>query len=293
MASVRIDVERILCPVDLSEASARALGLAVRLAASFDARVDVLHVLEPPPANGQAWEPDRAVRRRASQALARLSVPLRDSGVPIEMRLLEGEPWRVIVGEAGGLPADLLVIGTHGRGGFEHLLLGSVAEKVLRRAPCPVLTVGRAASAGPGFRRILCALDLTGASQDTVGTALFLAHEHAERLTLLHVLEAGEAATARAGLAAAAPQGVRPLCPLEERVEVGKPWHVIVRVARELDADLIVMGFHSQGSTSRLLFGSTVNQVVRRAGCPVLVVRERISLASGRDSTAAAKSERT
>ena len=74
--------------------------------------------------------------------LAQFVEPFLGEGVPIETRVVEGDPWRVIRDEALALPADLLVMGTHGRSGFEHLLLGSVTEKVLRRAPCPVLTLG-------------------------------------------------------------------------------------------------------------------------------------------------------
>ena len=107
--------------------------------------------------------------------------------------LREGEAWREIRARAAELPADLVVMGTHGRSGFEHLLLGSVSEKVLHRAPCPVLTVchdeARPWREAALFRRILCAVDLSDSTPLTVAFALSLAAEQQAELTLLHVLE--------------------------------------------------------------------------------------------------------
>jgi nucleotide-binding universal stress UspA family protein len=196
------------------------------------------------------------------------------------------------------LAADLVVMGTHGRGGFEHLLLGSVAEKVLRRATCPVLTVGRAAAsthAGPLFRRILCAMDLTEDAAPALEMALSLAEENMAELTLLHVLEGlpGQAgpsrykelpqvvrirkelfAEAAKRLSRSVSQEARDFCTVKERVEEGAPWREVLQVAEETRAEIIVMGAHSRGALSQAFFGSTVNQVVRSATCPVLVTRQ-------------------
>ena len=225
--------------------------------------------------------------------------PFLGEGVPIETKVLEGDPWRVIREEAEALPADLLVMGTHGRSGFEHLLLGSVTEKVLRRAPCPVLTVGEVPPhprKGPLFRRIVCAADLTEASERTLEVALSLASENDARITLLHVVESlpGETGSrlylavpeigplrrdlvdqARAQLRQAVPDAARDFCSVSERVETGSAWSEILRVADETDADLIVMGAHARGGMARMLFGSTASHVVRRATCPVLVIHEK------------------
>jgi nucleotide-binding universal stress UspA family protein len=308
MATTRIDIDRILCPVDFSEFSAPALERAVRLGEWFEARVEVLNVIpyQPfamPAGMGPAYFPDPlevtpAQRNQAARNMADLVEPLLGEGVPIVTKVLEGEPWRVILEEAKGVPADLLVIGTHGRSGFEQLLLGSVTEKVLRRAPCPVLTVGRVRPhprKGPLFRRILCAADLTRASQQTLDVALSLATENDAQITLLHVMEtlsgnnvAGLAravpelepvshemvAEARAELRKAVPHPVRVFCEVTERVETGAPWSEILRVADQMDAELIVMGAHATGAVGRMLFGSTTSQVVRRAHCPVLIIQE-------------------
>ena len=225
--------------------------------------------------------------------------PFLDEGALIVTKVLDGDPWRVIIDEATATPADLLVIGTHGRSGFEKLLLGSVTEKVVRRAPCPVLTVGhvRAHSRkGPLFHRILCAADLTQASQQTLEMALALATENDAQITLLHVMDALSGsnaaalatgvrepvarqlvASARDELRKAVPNDVRTFCEVTDRVETGTPWTEILRVAEQMDAELIVMGAHATGVAGQLLFGSTTNHVVRRANCPVLIIPESLT----------------
>jgi nucleotide-binding universal stress UspA family protein len=203
-------------------------------------------------------------------------------GAPIETRLVEGDPWREIKAAAEALPADLVVMGTHGRSGFERLLLGSVTEKVLRTAPCPVLTVGTedgASPAGPLFRRILCAADLTQASERTLDMAASLAEESLARVTLLHVVEGLGLALveeARERLQRAG-NVARRFRDVSERVETGTAWREILRVAEESRAELIVLGAHVHGALGRLFLGSTANQVVRHAPCPVLVVRETLA----------------
>jgi nucleotide-binding universal stress UspA family protein len=305
MAPARIDIERILCPVDFSEFSSRALERAVRLGNWFEARVEALHVIPfvMPAGAGLPYFPapvaaTAAQREQAGRDLDRFVEPFLGEGVAIETRVREGDPWRVIREEAEALPADLVVMGTHGRGGFEHLLLGSVTEKVLRKVSCPVLTVGNVSPhprKGPLFRRILCAADLSAASEHSLDMALSLAGENDARITLLHVVESvpGETGArlylavpeigplrhelmeqARARLREAVPDTARDFCDVGERVEAGTAWREILRVAEEMDADLIVMGAHARGPIGRVIFGSTANHVVRQAACPVLVVRE-------------------
>lgn len=321
MAPSRVRIERILCPTDFSEFSARALRRGARLGSWFDARVTALHVIPPSPwLVDAAYTPEmpvsaellRARRAHEEKELARSIAPLLDEGAPIETRLAVGEPWREIQAEAEALPADLVVMGTHGRSGFQHLLLGSVTEKVLRRAPCPVLTIGAtetASSCRPLFRRILCATDLTAASEGAVDLALSFAEENLARVTLLHVVEGllGEAgpeiyrpvpeiapfrnalvhqAMERLDRAAQARRG---FCELRAQVETGKAWRTILKAAQEMYADLIVVGAHVQGGFGRRLLGSTADQVVRHAFCPVLVVREAlVRHASSADSMVAA-----
>lgn len=140
------DIQRILVPVDFSETSKRALEYASFFASRFDAKLDVLNVWGPSEYQGD----DMVVLTRGEPELT-LSTFLRNhadqqlteflEGVPHVNRMLEtGEPAQVIAKVAGEGKYDLVVMGTHGRTGLSHLLMGSVAEKVVRTAPCPVLT---------------------------------------------------------------------------------------------------------------------------------------------------------
>jgi nucleotide-binding universal stress UspA family protein len=193
------------------------------------------------------------------------------------------------------------VMGTHGTSGFEHLLLGSVTERVLRKAPCPVLTVpprAQATSQLP-FRRVLCAVDFSDSSLAALDLAFSLAQEAEAALTLLHVIEwpwtepppprladlPPEQAAALAEyrrylvksasdrLNALVPDSVRDRCQPASRIAHGKSYAEILRVASADGADLIVMGIHGRNAVDLMLFGSTTNQVVRRATCPVLTLR--------------------
>lgn len=122
-------VRRILVPVDFSPCSSAAISYAVRLADRLGAEISVLHVTERAPDAERRQDLDRFVDPHRSER-----VPLR--AVVVEDRAADG-----IVREATGGGYDLIVIGTHGRSGLQQLLVGSVAAEVVRRAPCPVLTV--------------------------------------------------------------------------------------------------------------------------------------------------------
>jgi nucleotide-binding universal stress UspA family protein len=126
--------------------------MALRLARREGARLLLLHVLTPPspfsaggPPPASYLELLRAGRRAASRRLAQWRERARAAGARVEARLVEGGPTEQILRTGGRWRADLIVIGTHGRGGVRHFLMGSVAEQVVRRSPRPVLTVrGRA-----------------------------------------------------------------------------------------------------------------------------------------------------
>src|SRR5580765_3029647 len=182
------DIHRILCPVDLSEVSRQAIDHAVLLARWYDASITALHACNPvvmPSADFAVVQlpPNPAdiaeVGARVSQVFASAGAP--DAAVIVE----SGEPVDRILEHARTLPADLLVIGTHGAGGFEHLVLGSTTEKVLRKATCPVLTVpprARATSKLP-FKRLLCPVDFSDSSRAALDFAFSLAQEGDAELT--------------------------------------------------------------------------------------------------------------
>jgi nucleotide-binding universal stress UspA family protein len=134
-------VSVILHPTDFSERSDWAFHLACSLARDHGARLIVLHVFPPPVAHGEVVarrQPPR-YEEELRQMLKRLQPP--DPKVPIEHQLAEGEPVAEILRMARESGCDLIVMGTHGRSGIGRLLMGSVAEQVIRQAPCPVLTI--------------------------------------------------------------------------------------------------------------------------------------------------------
>jgi nucleotide-binding universal stress UspA family protein len=223
------------------------------------------------------------------------------SGVDVEAIVDLGQPAVRILERSDTAHIDLIVMGTHGAGGFEHLLLGSVAEKVLRKARCPVLTVPphtQSTSTLP-FRRLLCAVDFSESSLRGLELACSLAKESKAALTLLHVVEwpwheppppvledlpsdqAAALAEFRRYVQESAIERLKALIPDKDEgcsvtdplVVHGKPYIEILRVAAEVRADLIVMGVHGRNAADVMLFGSTTNQIVRRATCPVFTLR--------------------
>ena len=143
-----IEIKRILCPTDFSEFSEWALKLALPLARWYRSEISVMHVVprvlmhpEYFPYMQEPVLPSPDVRKQALEELDRFVETTRGIGIATEVVLEEGDSVEEILATAERLPADLIVMGTHGRRGFERLVLGSVAEKVLRKSPCPVLTV--------------------------------------------------------------------------------------------------------------------------------------------------------
>ena len=194
-----VSITRILCPVDFSEFSRHALDYAIGIARWYGAAVTALHVVPPitapaPPTGEGLYPPLVFSAEDLQQFHTELDVFAGVSDVPaLDTRVVQGNVTAEIVRLANELPADLLVMGTHGRSGFERLMLGSVTEKVLRKSPCPVLTVpAKAPVVVPVnglFDRVLCAVDFSPASLRALTLAQSLAGEAAARLCVLHVLE--------------------------------------------------------------------------------------------------------
>ena len=142
-----IEVRRILVPIDFSDHAAPVLEWAAHLAEEHDAELILLHAYHLPVEFQQIegaylpkdfWD---SVKGEAEQNLERVAEGLRTSGLAVRVVVCEGYPATVIEDEAIEQRADLVVIGTHGLSGLKHMLLGSIAERVVQKAPCPVLTV--------------------------------------------------------------------------------------------------------------------------------------------------------
>lgn len=305
-----IEIRRILCPIDFSDYSRRALDHAVAIARWYDSSVTVLHVFSAAPVAAYApgapgFQSIVLTKEDRDQLLAGIQRFIDEEAAPglsITPMLREGSSAPEILHEAERLPADLLVMGTHGRSGFERLLLGSITEKVLHKAPCPVLTVPRGASdavpAAPVFKRILCPVDFSPASIRALDYALSLAKEADAHLTVLHVLSpeleaSAEATEAMAGyeglslreyrrvreerlrqkLNETVPPDAAEYCTVETMIAHGKAGPDILRIAGDMQAELIVLGVEGRGRLDLAFFGSTSQHVVRHADCPVLTMR--------------------
>jgi nucleotide-binding universal stress UspA family protein len=142
-----IDIRRILVPIDFSEHAEHVIEWARHLAAEHASHLILLHVYHLPvefqQLEGAYLPPDfwANVKTEAEQTLERYVRELRERSLDVEAVVREGYPATVIVDEAEAQHADLIVIGTHGLSGLKHLLLGSIAERVVQKAPCPVLAV--------------------------------------------------------------------------------------------------------------------------------------------------------
>jgi universal stress protein A len=143
-----MDIRRILAPTDFSELSTQGLKSALELAQTFGAKLLLLHVVEPPAYPVEGIVPSHLgapllddLERQASNELAQILPEVQGSGVDVARRVAVGIPYRKIVEVAEEEKADLIVMTTHGRTGLSHLVMGSVAEKIVRTAPCPVLTM--------------------------------------------------------------------------------------------------------------------------------------------------------
>jgi nucleotide-binding universal stress UspA family protein len=292
---------RILCPVDLSDFSPLVLAHAVALARWYGAEVIALHVFAAwiPPADESTYPgwmlQVRDARESIERELQELVTPFLAAGVDVPLHRAEGDAAREIVRHAAEVHADLIVMGTHGRSGFDRLTLGSVAEKVLRKARCPVLTLPPGAprtTEGVAFGQILCPVDLSRSSEPALDLAVSLAAKAHGSVTALHVVEAldgdqelhgyKDVAEVRRHQCATAEQELREITTTRAAdvdvanvVVVGRPHREILRIASERGADLIVMGVRGRGPVDLTLFGSTTNQVVRRATCAVITVRRR------------------
>jgi len=296
----RVSIERVLCPIDFSDISHHALTHAAAIARWYEARLTLLYVF----VNLPALDLPPVVLDDSDRA--RLMGQMRDFAadvpreVSVDCQVQEGRLVHdAILAQVDATGSDLLVLGTHGRSGFERLFLGSVTEKVMRKATCPTLIVPpRAhdvADAPVEFPRILCPIDFSEGSLAALEYAINLAEEADGQLTLFHVTEMPAALTqepfvvedelarfhetavndARRKLTNLIPENARTYCTIDAAVVEGRAYREILRRAAEQKAALIVMGVHGRGALDLLLFGSTTHHVIRASTCPVLIVRQR------------------
>jgi nucleotide-binding universal stress UspA family protein len=267
----------ILCPVDFGELSAHALRHANLLAGCGNAKVIAIYAnwFEAPAyfTAGRVDELQKQFREALGEAERSLKAfvdsTLGESGDKVETRVVEALPADGIQELAGSTGADLIVMGTHGRTGFNRWMLGSVTERILRESPVPLLTV-RAAPRGP-VRRILSPIDGTEASRNAFRLAAGLGACFKAEITALYVHESGSAPSVP-DLCNWIPAEARERCNIRELVRHGDPAEEIVALASEEAFDLLVIERLTGGSLKALVLGTTTLRAVRHAPCPVLTV---------------------
>jgi nucleotide-binding universal stress UspA family protein len=292
-----MNVRKILCPIDFSAGSQQSMQLAVRLATEADAQLVLYHVwYVPPGAYTAGFMLSPSVFEEVSEAAQRgLDDAMKEAtsagATRVTTKLANGLPWTMIVGELEDPSYDLVVVGTHGRTGVARIVLGSVAEKIVRHAPCSVLVV-RPEGEIKSFTHILVLTDFSESSQNAANLAVTLVQPGGQGITLLHIVDVPVAYCGE-------PQAegfirdldthasvllekwatllrTRTTVPITVRSRIGSPGGQTLKVL-DLDPtiDLVVMGSHGRTGLARALLGSVAEKIVRYASCPVLVARKR------------------
>jgi nucleotide-binding universal stress UspA family protein len=288
-ARERIALKNILFATDFSPAAAAAAPIAIEIAQRYGAKIIGLHV-NPfdsyTAAAPEAWASmAEATERENKEDAQRLNEQLKD--IEHEVVIGEGNIWEVISSQIKEKGIDLIVVGTRGRTGFGKTVLGSVAEEILRKAPCPVLTVGPHINLWSEeyakMHEILYATDLATDSPAAAPYAISLAQENQAHLVLLHVMEGP-----KTGELMDTPEVVdlkeRKLQQLVSRhadlwcdptyiVEQGPAAEKILDVAKRRHTALIVLGAKPAGWLSTHFNVGTIHKIVSEATCPVLTVR--------------------
>jgi nucleotide-binding universal stress UspA family protein len=282
-------VRRVLFPTDFSDSAEQAYVHAVHLAASYGAELHAVHV-----ADDDAREQRSLIPGSLEDPAAQLELPseLRhgplEAGKVIPREVKADSPAEGILEYARQHDIDVIVMGTLGRKGMERVLIGSVAEQVVREAPCPVLTVR--ASAGMQVRRVLVPVDFSEHSKEAIPIAVALAERYGAEIEFFSVIDEDELPASWApvlGPVHVAPEEVearirklmddlvkeyRNGVAVTGSVRVGDPAEDILDYAADR-ADLIVMATHGRTGLQRMLLGSVAEKVIRKAECPVFTVR--------------------
>ncbi|MGQ0554769.1 MAG: universal stress protein [Nitrospiraceae bacterium] len=293
----------ILLATDGSQGSATAEAYACALAQSWEASLTVMSVLEFPP----GMDPDYAVNRlyldglmkEVTTKLVDLKARAVALGISAQSYIATGIPSEEVLAVARAEGTELIVVGTRGKSGLEHVLLGSTAERIIRKAPCPVWAVPMERHCADGStsiekpsttpKRVLVPVDFSDCSLDALEYGALIAQRSNASLKLLHVLEPescgldftlphmAQRESSKAAITKRLSDFVSTLTSLglasDFLMSGGLPADSILDAARSQSVDVIVMGTHGRRGLSHALFGSVAESVLRRSSCPVLTVR--------------------
>jgi nucleotide-binding universal stress UspA family protein len=293
-----LEIKLIVCPIDFSEFSIRAYHHAVSLAEHYRAKLVAQHVVE-------LWRYPYADYAASLAEYERFSQALREGGkqqlqefvkihthdkIQPELVVHQGTAPDSILSFAQAQKTDVIVMGTHGRRGFDRLMLGSTTDRVMRRAPCPVLAICKpphdSMAAGEDghhvhhLSRILFCTDFSENSERALNYAISATAEYDAELTLLHVLEEAQSPAKTEEAIARATEQLDKLIPPEARktlktktvVRIGKASRQIIQLALERQIDMVTMGVRGRGALDVAVFGSTTYRVMQLGPSPVLAV---------------------
>jgi nucleotide-binding universal stress UspA family protein len=289
----------ILVAIDFSEYSKVALDICLGASGCMETKLYVLHTIEKFPHDYLHLLSSTAhtdmKQKLEEDAIARIQamIPeeIRGKGDIIPM-VRFGKPFLEIIQVAKEENVDLLVIGTHGRAGVDRVILGSVAERIVRKAGCPVMVIRDRKYTG--FKRIIVPIDFSDCSRKALEYAIATANSHNSKLTILHVYEESfiEPYVNAANSEEEAGEIMKEIEQVNETkydeflktidlrgVEYDKllvkgiPETEIVEIAMEQQADLIVMGTYGRTGIKHILIGSTAEEVVRAVHCDIIIVK--------------------
>jgi nucleotide-binding universal stress UspA family protein len=284
-----IQISNVLFATDFSQASNHALPFALEFANRYNATLFLAHAVPPMPAVVPVEPvPDQSemLRRGAEREMQNFADTPALKDVPHQSIVMDGEAWDVVRQVVADKRIDLVVLGTRGRGVLHKLIVGSVAEEIFRSVKCPVLTVGPEVIPPPEPRkkmwRIVFATDFSAGSMHALPYALMFAQENHSKVTFLHVISIPGALPYDTGdtlieeslarMKEMIPQGMDNDGP--ELISIfGAPGPDIVRIATEVEADLLVMGVHAGHHATSHLPWTVASHVLAHARCPVLTVR--------------------
>lgn len=291
VAGRKIQLANILVATDFSPISHRALDYAVSLARRYDSHIFLAHVISPDAYPLAAPEVTVGLaetqRRRAENKIQGMLFSRKLSDVAYDALVEEGSLWPAIQRVIEKHEVDLVVVGTHGIGAVQKLVIGSGAEQIFRQCPQPVLTVGPRVDGRVQpdvvFKQVLFATDFGAGCEREAAYAFSLGQEHDAAVTLLHVVHhlddySDEGLTLKRELVKSqlqnlVPGGAEAWCETKFRLAVGEPAAEILHHAEDTRADLIVMGVKARSGLAGHVPGTVAYKVVSKAHCPVLTVR--------------------
>jgi nucleotide-binding universal stress UspA family protein len=288
-----VSLKKILFATDFSDASAVPLPAVGALARRFHSQVVLVHVWSNLPPTMVHPEAAATIEERCKREVADAMQDVMRAdvldGIDARIELREGDPIETLIELVDAEKADLIVMGTHGRHGFKHFLIGSVAEGVIRRARCPVLTIGphvdRRFSHPDAIANILVPTDLSADSRSALPYVAALACEFKARVHFLHVLPVETASNPQAEelfqplkkrMEQELAREIPPSCQPELVVEFGEEAERIAAMAKKIEADLIVMGVRSTHWNVMNVRSSVAYKTIASASCPVLTVRHPV-----------------